>query len=216
MIGRFSKLNQENRMTPKTSLEYIEKTANNLGVSHIANEVIGDGRFYLWSGSSRREQHHYGKHGLVRHTAEVIMLCLANDAILGCGMSHRELFLAALFHDCGKMWDYGPSGPEGHPNYDTWVSMPHKRSIHHISRSAIQWNLAAEKWNLAKPATIDDFVKSIDVDEITHAILSHHGQRAWGSPVAPKSGLAWMLHLCDGISARMNDCDSWDPYSGAK
>jgi 3'-5' exoribonuclease len=202
---------KETKMTPETSLAYIEKTANDLGVGHIADEVIGDGRFYLWSGSSRREQHHYGKHGLVRHTAEVIMLCLANDAILGCGMSTKELFLAALFHDCGKMWDYEPDG-----SYEVWGSAPHKRSIHHISRSAIQWNLAAEKWNLAKPATIDDFVKSIDVDEITHAILAHHGQRAWGSPVAPKSGLAWMLHLCDGISARMNDCDSWDPYSGAK
>jgi 3'-5' exoribonuclease len=194
-------------MTPETSLAYIERTANDLGVSHIANEIIGDGRFYLWSGSSRREQHHYGKHGLVRHTAEVIMLCLANDAILGCGMSTKELFLAALFHDCGKMWDYGPVGPN--PDYEWWYSTEHKRKIHHISRSAIQWNLAAEKWELAKLATID-------VDEITHAILAHHGQRAWGSPVAPKSGLAWMLHLCDGISARMNDCDTWDPYSVVK
>jgi len=197
-------------MTPKTSLEYIEKTANDLGVGHIADEVIGDGRFYLWSGSSRREQHHYGKHGLVRHTAEVIMLCLANDAILGCGMSRKELFLAALFHDCGKMWDYASRSDDGTPYYSNWISTPHKRSIHHISRSAIQWNLAASKWDLAKSDP------SIDVDEITHAILAHHGQRAWGSPVAPKSGLAWMLHLCDGISARMNDCDSWDPYSSEK
>jgi len=202
-------LRVEDHMTPKTSLEYIEKTANDLGVGHIANEVIGDGRFYLWSGSSRKEQHHYGKHGLVRHTAEVIMLCLANDAILGCGMDHRELFLAALFHDCGKMWDYASLSDDGQQNYDNWVSTPHKRSIHHISRSAIQWNLAAEKWELTKSP-------AIDVDEITHAILAHHGQRAWGSPVAPKSGLAWMLHLCDGISARMDDCDSWDPYGSVK
>jgi 3'-5' exoribonuclease len=193
-------------MTPETSLAYIERTANDLGVSHIANEIIGDGRFYLWSGSSRREQHHYGKHGLVRHTAEVIMLCLANDVMLGCGMSAKELFLAALFHDCGKMWDYAPVETNGIPDYDWWYSTCHKRRIHHISRSAIQWNLAAAKWELPKVFT----------EEVTHAILAHHGQRAWGSPVAPKTGLAWMLHLCDGISARMNDCDTWDPYSGVK
>lgn len=192
-------------MSPETAIKYIHKTADELGIGYIASEVTADPRFPVWSGSSRKEQHHYGKHGLVRHTAEVIQLCLANNALMGESISKRELFLAALFHDCGKMWDY-----------DWWYSTSHKRKIHHISRSAIQWNLAAEKWDLAKPATIEDFVKSIDVDEVTHAILAHHGQRAWGSPVAPKSGLAWMLHLCDGISARMNDCDTWDPYSGAK
>lgn len=203
-------------MSPETALKYIQKTADELDVGYIASEVTSDPRFYLWSGSSRKEQHHYGKHGLVRHTAEVIQLCLANNELTCSGMSKKELFLAGLFHDCGKMWDYAPRSDNGTPDYDNWISTSHKRKIHHISRSAIQWNLAAEQWGLAKPATIDDFVKSIDVDEITHAILAHHGQRAWGSPVAPKSGLAWMLHLCDGISARMNDCDSWDPYSGVK
>lgn len=207
-------MSKADKMSPETALKYIQKTADELGIGYIASEVTADPRFPIWSGSSRREQHHYGKHGLVRHTAEVIQLCLANNELTCSGMSKRELFLAGLFHDCGKMWDYGPVGPN--PDYEWWYSTDHKRKIHHISRSAIQWNLAAEKWGLAKPATIEDFVKSIDVDEVTHAILAHHGQRAWGSPVAPKSGLAWMLHLCDGISARMNDCDSWDPYSGAK
>lgn len=193
-------------MSPETSLEYIKKTSNDLGVLHIAQEVIDDSRFYLWSGSSRKEQHHYGKHGLVRHTAEVIMLCLANDVMLGCGLSKKELFLAALFHDCGKMWDYIPAENDGVPDYDCWYSTCHKRRIHHISRSAIQWNLVAQKFELPR----------IFTEEITHAILAHHGQRTWGSPVAPKTGLAWMLHLCDGISARMDDCDTWDPYSSEK
>lgn len=197
-------------MGPEDSIRYLEDLADAFNVGSIANHVLLDPRFILWSGSSRREQHHYGIRGLITHTTEVVKLCLANNELLGCKLNNTELFLSALFHDCGKMWDYGPSGPEGSPDYNVWVSMPHKRSIHHISRSAIQWNLAASKWDLTKSDP------SIDVDEITHAILAHHGQRAWGSPVAPKSGLAWMLHLCDGISARMNDCDSWDPYSGAK
>ena len=196
-------------MSPETSLAYIKKTAIDLGVDHIADEVLDDGRFYLWSGSSCREQHHYGKHGLVKHTAEVIQLCLANNALLGDRLDKKDLFLAALFHDCGKMWDYAPVETNEIPDYDWWWSKDHKRKIHHISRSAIQWNLAAAKWELSH-------FTLIEVDEITHAILSHHGQRAWGSPVAPKSGIAWMLHLCDGISARMDDCDTWDPYSGAK
>ena len=133
-------------------------------------------------------------------------LCLANNELLGNKLNNTELFLSALFHDCGKMWDYDPHSFEnGVPDYNNWISTPHKRSIHHISRSAIEWNLAA-KYKISEAL----------IDAVTHNILAHHGQRAWGSPVAPKSGAAWMLHLCDGISSRMNDCDSWDPYSGAK
>ena len=198
-------------MGPEDSIRYLEDLADAFNVGSIANHVLLDPRFILWSGSSRREQHHYGIRGLITHTTEVVKLCLANNELLGCKLNNTELFLSALFHDCGKMWDYAPSSFENEvPDYSNWISTPHKRSIHHISRSAIQWNLAASKWDLTKSDP------SIDVDEVTHAILAHHGQRAWGSPVAPKSGLAWMLHLCDGISARMNDCDSWDPYSGAK
>ena len=37
-----------------------------------------------------------------------------------------------------------------------------------------------------------------------------HGQREWGSPVMPKSRVAWLLHLSDGISARMADCETTD------
>lgn len=193
-------------MTPEESLSYLERVADSLHVDHIANHVLGDGRFYLWSGSSRKEQHHYGKHGLVMHTAEVARLCIANNEYLGDKLDNTELFLSALFHDCGKMWDYAPSSFENEvPDYSNWISTPHKRSIHHISRSTIEWNLAAKfKGSEAY------------IDAVTHNILAHHGQRAWGSPVAPKSGEAWMLHMCDGISARMNDCDTWDPYSGAK
>jgi 23S rRNA maturation-related 3'-5' exoribonuclease YhaM len=46
-----------------------------------------------------------------------------------------------------------------------------------------------------------------EIDEVTHAILSHHGQREWGSPVRPATKLAWILHTCDMMSARVNDCD---------
>ena len=50
-------------------------------------------------------------------------------------------------------------------------------------------------------------------DEVLHCILSHHGQRAWGSPVAPKSIEAWILHLCDGLSARADDYKTLDLFS---
>jgi 3'-5' exoribonuclease len=58
---------------------------------------------------------------------------------------------------------------------------------------------------------VDRFPAYRDIEEeVLHAILSHHGMRQWGSPVAPKSRLAWLLHLADSMSARMADADTLD------
>lgn len=194
------------------NIRYLKDVARRLDVENVANHVLNDPRFFIWSGSGKQGQHHYGKHGLVIHTAEVVRLCITNDRDMGYNIDARELYLSALFHDCGKMWDYMAASEFISENdttktygftYDIWSKTDHNRKIHHISRSVIEWTKASL---LVLPIEL--------IDNVTHAILAHHGQRAWGSPVAPKTALAWMLHLCDGISARMNDCDTWDPYSG--
>jgi 3'-5' exoribonuclease len=191
--------------------QHLIDRANRLGVYDIASVVIDDPRFELWSGSSKEHQHHYGKGGLIQHTYEVVELCIANYMLLKLDVDPIELYLSALFHDCGKMWDYEPhledtSDPRGHDpsykvDYNSWHGTEHKRLIHHISRSALVWNSACIQHS---------FKYGKYADSVTHNILSHHGQREWGSPVMPKTKAAWLLHLCDGISARMNDADKCD------
>jgi 3'-5' exoribonuclease len=195
-------------MKTAMDLNYLKEEADDLGVSDACNVLLDDKRFSIWSGSSKPEQHHYGDGGLLKHTAEVVRLCLMNNVVMNYKIDERELFLAALFHDAGKMWDYVHTGHS--EDSGKWVSAPHKRKIHHISRSSIYFNQVASNYLLPQG------FEEARVDEVTHAILAHHGQRAWGSPVAPKTKLAWMLHLCDGISARMDDCDKNDPYTSAK
>jgi 3'-5' exoribonuclease len=96
------------------------------------------------------------------------------------------------------MWDYEKVG--GPWTGEEWVGTNHKRLVHHISRSAIEWSKAVETTNSCR-----------DIEEsVLHAILAHHGRREYGSPVAPNSRLAWILHLSDQMSARMNDCDTND------
>ena len=82
-----------------------------------------------------------------------------------------------------------------------WENSDHRRLIHHISRSSIIWNEACKK---------SEHIWKRFADPVTHAILAHHGGRSMGSPVAPKSREAWILHLCDGISARVYDADTLD------
>lgn len=168
----------------------------------LANFVLKNDDFYLWSGSGHQGQHHYGDGGLSKHVWEVVKLQEANIKFLAQvdkSPNRCDAFFAALFHDIGKLYDY--SKIDG-----VWQKNIHCRKFHHISRSALVWNEESKKIGYPEE----------NREEVLHAILSHHGQRDWGSPVAPATNLAWLLHLCDGISARTEDCSTWDRYSSRK
>jgi 3'-5' exoribonuclease len=164
-----------------------------LGVSAICHEVFDRPEFGECSACEHPEGHHYGLGGLAKHTYEVVTLCMKNaDIISGFGnpVDCVVLFLASVFHDVGKIYDY---------RLDLnlkWVGTVHKRKIHHISRSGLIWSKAVDKTGLFTAIH----------DDVLHCILSHHGRREWGSPIAPLSREAWILHLCDGLSARSDDC----------
>ena len=174
----------------------------------ISNQIFENfPQFEYWSGSGKPIHHHYGDGGLARHTMEVIDLMVSSSKTLDYpnSLSYDKMFLSGLFHDVGKLWDYEKkqkafSSPWGGSFAEVWDKTKHARNIHHISRSALVWSKAVDATKLYKD----------EHDEILHAILAHHGQREWGSPVAPNSKLAWLLHLCDGISARMDDCEKYD------
>ena len=184
--------------------EYKQKLidkAHKLGVYDIASHVIADPRFEVWSGSGGSNHHHYGKGGLCQHTSEVVDICFSNIKILGLvDIDPIEIYLSALYHDSGKMWDYTPTDAK-YTQCTQWIKSTHSRLIHHISRSAIFWN---------QVCTFHNFKYGKYADSVTHNILSHHGNREYGSPVAPKTKAAWLLHLSDSISARMNDADKID------
>jgi len=169
--------------------------------------VLEDPRFSTCSGSGSDIHHHYGDGGLLLHTYEVysygeLIVNKHNSTCRGWGnrVNPLEVFISIIWHDYGKIWDYQKiDGVWGKHNN-------HARKIHHISRSAIEWE-----------RHYPDIVRSgvitpcpVNGNRITHNILSHHGRREWGSPVAPATKEAWILHLADNLSARLNDCDKHD------
>lgn len=203
-------------MTTSEIRNRLRDRANALQVRKVADFLLDDPRFPLWSGSSKKGQHHYGTGGLVIHVSEVVELCLLIRQKFYPDVNESILFLSALCHDWGKLWDYEPVGVDSlnQINETTeWRGTMHKRQIHHISRSAIEWQKAVALLNQYVPDlnTPKSRVISEEIEhEVTHAILAHHGERKAGSPVAPNTQVAWLLHLCDGISARMNDWNTLD------
>jgi len=197
-----------------TLIDKLTKQAKLTGsdVYKVCQSILEDERFPKWSGSSKPNQHHYGDGGLINHTSEVIDTCFRVKSLYEHKYEYefdsKEIFLAAFFHDVGKMWDYVPVIPLPgtvasyfDEHYDRWQSTSHKRLIHHISRSALVWSENAKK---------DKGINEKYHDNVLHAILAHHTCREAGSPVAPKSRVAWLVTLCDNISARMYDCDTLD------
>ena len=175
----------------------LRSMAEKLCVADVYDELIRQyPQFEYWSASHNSLLHHYGRGGLVRHTWEIVKLGLEIIPMLDLceKVSPIEFYLAALFHDTGKMFDYDQVGNE-------WKPSDHRRLIYHVPRSALIWHDVASKFS---------GLNEKYHDRVLHDILAHHGKREFGSPVAPKTRCAYLVHLCDSISARMDDCERID------
>lgn len=194
------------------ALDAWEQLVQNAELNNLFNlsvPVLLSESFITWTGSNYREdgqKHHYGLHGLLIHTADVWGLvdsiaqhykpqiawaatCSPECNIESIEIDRKVLFLASLYHDIGKTYDYEKDWD------DKWRGTKHKDMFHHITRSVLIWEKVAEKQN------VDEKLK----DHVTHCILSHHGKREWGSPVHPQTPEAWILHFSDSISARVDE-----------
>jgi 3'-5' exoribonuclease len=185
-------------MTAPDYPKLLSDLASSVGVLDVYSALMRQyPQFNIWAGSHASKLHHCEKGGLVRHTWETANLGLSIIPMLNLGekVDATEFYLAALFHDTGKLYDYSML-PDG-----IGVPAPHKRLIYHIPRSTLIWHDVVMKF----PALNEKYH-----DAVLHDILAHHGTREYGSPIAPKTHAAWLLHLCDSISARMDDADRID------
>ena len=148
--------------------------------------------FFSHPASGQSFQHHHSIGGLVQHTAEVIQIGLQTRAVLNLSniVPYDQFFLAALYHDVGKVKAYEQVDGK-------WVKTRDSRLFHHIHLGVKIFEEMLAKEQLNYPVA--------DAGGIVHAIMAHHGCREWGSPVAPATPVAQLLHQSDMTSARMND-----------
>lgn len=171
---------------------------------NLAHVVIDNPGFALWTASAHPNVHHYGKGQLAQHTLEVVELSLMNNeyfTAMNKGVDPELLFLAALYHDFGKLKDYAPDAPKQGEfgAYEMWHSTEHKDRIYHITTSALEWSKAFNSHPTSQ------LFENGAHDEVLHAILAHHGRYEWKSPALPRTRMAWLLHLSDCMSARVDD-----------
>ncbi|MGI6308577.1 MAG: 3'-5' exoribonuclease YhaM family protein [Dethiobacteria bacterium] len=130
--------------------------------------------------------HHNYLGGLLEHTLEVVEICL-QVAALYPQLDQSLLITAAIFHDLGKIEEYDP--------YSYVFEQTDKgRLLGHITIG-----LEMLRKLIAKLPRFPENLKT----QLEHAIISHHGEKEWGSPEIPQTFEAFALFHADLLSARL-------------
>lgn len=165
----------------------LKNLANKYSVGMLCGIVLDSPAFQ--SGIASAGHHplsHQTEGGLPIHTLEVARAAtnLAAASAFGDAKLERLVFIAAVFHDFGKIREYKRTEAG-------IVRTEFAREVGHIPYGYAFFTEQARGY-----LTMDD------TNQIGHAILAHHGTRAWGSVVEPQTKLALLLHTADMLSAK--------------
>ena len=132
-----------------------------------------------------KTNHHAHLGGLLEHVASVLRLAKAVAAnyayidfdLLACG---------ALLHDAGKILEFR-----------------YERSIEYSDEGRLLGHIPmGSEWLGARCDEIEDFPSKLKV-LLQHLVVSHHGEKAFGSPQEPLFPEAMALHLIDSLDAKL-------------
>lgn len=161
------------------------------GYAQIVNYIMTNRAktFYIMPAAESIHHAFYG--GLAYHTLRMLNHAkrLYEDTTEGPLYRHVDPILletAIILHDCGKTLELAS------PLTATYT-IP-GRLLGHIS-IADGWIVEAAIMSQVDP-------QSEPLLRLRHAILAHHGQLEWGSPVTPATPEAQALHFIDNMDAR--------------
>lgn len=145
------------------------------------------GSKYFTAPGSRRN-HHAFIGGLAFHsiTAANLGIQIAGHyRELGHPVNLDLVVAGILIHDIGKAWSY---------KLDTngvWQHTNRSNMCHHIPIGHVELVKAIHLWN---EWMLDEYIDEELQIKLEHIILSHHGHRAWSSPVIPQNAEAFIVH----------------------
>src|SRR2546430_2886541 len=129
------------------------------------------------------------------------MMRIANQIAPLYPQLNVDLLLAGiLFHDCGKLWENALPENGFVMGYDERGELMGHISIGLELVNSFWRKVSADNgdsWRNLTPASEDVRL------HLLHLIGAHHGEKAFGSPVDPKTPEAMALHYIDNLDARL-------------
>lgn len=187
-----------------TTIKYAESLQNAFLSYMIRNIMNKLGEHKIKNAPGSVSHHHCYRGGYLDHVVDMLNTA---DALLKIptyadkGMNRDVVIAGILLHDIGKIYTYS-TGQSGLPPKRTFMDL----SFGHINLSCdvlmtALVNFTETEKSKLKASEYEELC--VLIRHIKHIILSHHGTREWGSPVAPCTLEANLVHLVDMMSSKM-------------
>lgn len=174
-------------------LAKVQDSVTNTHLSALLHELFNDEKLYedFCNAPAAKGVHHNYLHGLLEHSLAV---CRIADAIAGQyedQVSRDLLVTAALLHDIGKVAEFDFSRAIEYSDQG--------RLLGHIILGEKMVSDAIDR--LGQSGT--EFPEKLRL-QLLHLVVSHHGEREFGSPVEPHTLEGFILNHADNIDAKAN------------
>lgn len=193
----------------EAELQAIRDSITNPDLITLLNGIFSDEMVYrqFCEAPAAKGVHHNYIHGLLEHTVAVCRVASAVAEQYAGDVNRDLLVTGALLHDIGKMTEF---------SYTTAIDYSDQgRLLGHI--------VIGEKLVSDAIASLDSFPDELRL-QLLHLILSHHGEKEYGSPIRPKTLEGFILNHADNIDAKANmfmrlhaeaaeSGESWSPFN---
>jgi len=189
-LADFQRASERDRRQMVAELRELIQSLENPHLQDLLRYFFEDRKFLIAfaDAPAAKSIHHAYVGGLLEHTLETVSICLHLVKLYPRYLNRDLLVAGALLHDIGKVKEY-----DAHA-LNFAITDAGKLFGHIIlGLQMVEEALAGLK----------DFPQDLAA-ELLHMILSHHGQREWGSPEPPKTMNAFALHHADYLGAQMN------------
>ena len=170
-------------------LEIIEAGVTDKNLRELLRILFADEEIlqkFLTAPAAKTIHHNYIG-GLLEHTLEVLEICLKLTELYPQNINKSLLITGAIFHDLGKIEEYDQES-------FTFQKTDQGHLLGHIT---IGLNILREQIK-----KVPSFPAKLSV-ELEHMLISHHGEKEWGSPELPQTMDAFALFHADLVSARL-------------
>ncbi len=170
-------------------LSIVEQTVLEENLQSLLKVFFSDEELvkkFIISPAAKRIHHNY-LGGLLEHTLEVVEICLQAISLYPQQLDPSLLITAAILHDLGKIEEYDAQS-------FIFEQTDKGRLLGHITIG-----LELVRKMLAK---LPGFPERLKI-QLEHALISHHGEKDWGSPEIPQTFEAFTLFHADLFSARL-------------